>query len=66
MLIDTENAEIKRINYEDQELTILSKDQERQLLGIVPETEYHYMIVGELTEEEILKISSSVQAEKEE
>lgn len=45
---------------------ILAKDGERQLLGTIPETTYQYIITGELTEEEILRISESIEPQKEE
>ena len=65
MLIDTEDAESKTIYQNGQEMTMFVKDGEIQLLGVISGTEYHYLIVGELTEEEILAMADSVQPEEE-
>ena len=46
-------------------MTMFVKDGEIQLLGVISGTEYHYLIVGELTEEEILAMADSVQPEEE-
>lgn len=64
--IDTENAQIKYINHNDQELIILTKDNHRQLIGLLPGTTYRYLITGEISEEELLRISDSLRQEKEE
>lgn len=64
--IDTENAQIKYINHNDQELIILTKDDHRQLIGLLPGTTYRYLITGDISEEELLQISDSLREEKEE
>ena len=51
LIIDTEEAEIKRVFQDDQEITILVKGSERQILGIIPDTTYRYIITGTLSEE---------------
>ena len=66
LIIDTEEAEIKRVFQDDQEITILVKGSERQILGIIPDTTYRYIITGTLSEEEMLKIAKSIKAEEEE
>ena len=66
LIIDTEEAEIKTVFQDDQEITILVKGSERQILGIIPDTTYRYIITGTLSEEEMLKIAKSIKAEEEE
>ncbi len=66
LFFDTENADVKILSNDQGEIMILAKDGERQLLGTIPETTYQYIITGELTEEEILRISESIEPQKEE
>ncbi len=62
--IDTENAQTTQIYQNDQELTMLVKDDQRQLIGVIPGTEYRYVISGDISEEEMLRISNSLQKEE--
>ena len=66
LYFDSEDANIETIWQDGQEMMILLKEEERQLLGTIPGTTYRFMIAGELTEEEILDIANSIQPEKEE
>lgn len=66
VFIDTENAEIQTIERNGQTLKIVKKENERQLLGIIPETPFQYLIVGDLSEEEIVDIADSIQLKEEE
>lgn len=66
LIIDTEEAEIKTVFQDDQEIMILVKGSERQILGIIPDTTYRYIITGTLSKEEMLKIAKSIKAEEEE
>ena len=45
---------------------IIKKESERQLLGIIPGTDFQYLIVGDLSDEEIIDIANSIQIKKEE
>lgn len=66
LFLDTENARRKTFNRNNQEITVLCKDNECQLISTIPETTYRYIITGQLSEEEILLISDSIQPNKEE
>lgn len=66
LIVDTEDADVKLIRQNDQEVTLLTKNDERQLIGTIPGTAFRYVITGELTEEEILRISQSIELETEE
>ena len=66
VFIDTENADIQNVEHNGQTLTIIKKESERQLLGIIPGTDFQYLIVGDLSDEEIIDIANSIQIKKEE
>ena len=66
LFFDNEDAEVKTIQQNGQEITLLIKEEERQLFGTIPQTSYRFLIAGNLTEKEILDIASSIQSEKEE
>ncbi len=66
VFIDTENADIQTIVHNGQTLQILTKESERQLLGVIPGKGLQYLIVGDLSEEEIIDIADSIQIKKEE
>ncbi len=66
VFIDTENADIQTVEHNGQTLTIIKKESERQLLGIIPGTDFQYLIVGDLSDEEIIDIANSIQIKKEE
>ena len=61
-----ENADIQTVEHNGQTLTIIKKESERQLLGIIPGTDFQYLIVGDLSDEEIIDIANSIQIKKEE
>ena len=63
-LIDTEDADIKTLRLNDQELTMVYKENRRQLFGFIPNTSFYFVISGELTEEEITSVFLSLQPER--
>ena len=63
-LIDTEDADIKTLHLNDQELTMVHKENRRQLFGFIPNTSFYFVISGELTEEEITSVFLSLQPER--
>ena len=64
-LIDTEDVDAEILHINNQEMTLLSKNNRRQLFGFIPDTTYRFSISGELTKEEILDIFYGLQLEKE-
>lgn len=66
LFFDTEDADAKILSEDTGEQIILLKDGVRQLLGTIPGTTYHYIVIGKLTEEEILNIAGSITQEMEE
>ena len=66
LFFDSENATVEVLDQNGEEIIILSKNNERQLIGTIPGTGYKYTITGQLTEEEILNISKSISLQTEE
>ena len=66
LFFDSENATVEVLDQNGEEIIILVKNNERQLIGTIPGTGYKYTIIGQLTEEEILNISKSISLQTEE
>ena len=65
VLVDTENAEMTKVEHNGVKYEIITKDGIKQLIGIIPETGNQYILIGEFTNDTLIDIADSISRAKE-